>query len=353
MGEKWLKIEDVYLLNEYSKGKKEVITKHLGRTWATIQCRASKLGVKRIDTEIRGRNVRIWDDVSITYLMTNYEMTNKDELIEYLGRSWSSIQNKAFLLNLKRDVSNADVNKLINGCNESYYWLGFIMADGHFSLSKQIQINLAKKDLEHLMKFADFVGYKGKINKPRININYSKINNWLLDTFNISNNKTYNPCNLNNLSGDKFFSFIIGFIDGDGTINKKGYLYIKCHKSWLDNLNKMVSFLTNGDFNKGRINVEGLALVQLTKIEHMKSIKEKSIILNLPILARKWSRVNETKYSKKELSLKNFNSCRDLFRQGFSVREVVEITKLSLSQVYKQKQLIMGCGDGFIYTNGA
>jgi hypothetical protein len=301
------------------------------------------LNIKRVDTEIRGRNVKIWDDDSIRYLITNYGNTNKDELIAYLGRGWSSIQNKAFLLDLKREVSNADVTKLINGSYESYYWLGFIMADGHFSLSKQIQINLAKKDLEHLIKFANFVEYKGKLNKPSISINYSKINNWLVETFNVSNNKTYNPCNIDNLSDDNLFSFIIGFIDGDGSINKKGYLYIKCHKSWLDNLNKMVSFLTNGDFNEGRINVEGLALVQLTKIEHMKRIKEKSIILNLPILTRKWSRVDETKYSKKEVSLNNFNSCRDLFKQGFSIREVVEITKLSLSQVYKQKKLIMGC----------
>lgn len=340
MNRNWLEIEDNYLISEYGKNKKEIITKHLDRTWMSIQSRASRLGIKKLETEICGRKSKIWDNESITYLITNYEKTDKGDLIINLGRSWSSIQNKAFLLDLKRDVANANATKLMNDSSEAYYWLGFIMADGHFNINKQLQINLAEKDLNHLKRFAEFVEYTSNLKKPSISIDYTKINNWLVDTFDISNNKTYNPCDLSKLKGDRLFSLCIGFIDGDGCISTNGNLTIKCHKSWLDNINKMVSFLTNGDYNEGRIDAEGLALVQLNKTEHMKVIKQKAIGLKLPMLERKWSRVKETKLSKKERSVKNMNECRELFNKGLSVKEVIEITKLSKSQVYKQKQLI-------------
>ena len=340
MNRNWSEIEDKYLINEYGKSKKEIITKYLGRSWMSIQSRASRLGVKKLETEICGRKAKIWDNESITYLVTNYEKTDKDELIITLDRSWSSIQNKAFLLDLKRDVANANVTKLMNDADEAYYWLGFIMADGHFHTNKQLQINLAEKDLNHLKRFAEFVEYTGELKKPSINIDYTKINNWLVDTFDISNNKTYNPCDLTKLTGDKMFSLCVGFIDGDGCISTNGNLRIKCHKSWLYNINKMVSFLCNGDYNEGRIDAEGLAIVQINKTEHMKAIKQKATDLKLPMLERKWSRVKETKLSKKERSIKNMIECRELFNKGLSVKEVIEITKLSKTQVYKQKQII-------------
>ena len=160
---------------------------------------------------------------------------------------------QAFLLGLKRDIPNANIINLMNESNEAYYWLGFIMADGHFNKNKQLQINLAKKDLNHLKKFARFIEFKGELKKPKISVGYTKINDWLIKNFNVTNNKTYNPCDLNNLTGDNLFSVCIGFIDGDGCISHNGVLRIKCHKSWLSNINKIASFLTNGDYKEGKI----------------------------------------------------------------------------------------------------
>lgn len=283
---------------------------------------------------------RKWTQTEIEYLIKNYSFEEKEKIRYELNRSWSSIQNKAFLLKIKRNLLNANSVKLTNETNEAYYWLGFIMADGHFNLNNQIQINLAQKDLEHLKKFAKFVEYNGEIEKPKISIGFSKIKDYLDNKFEISNNKTYAPCTLKKLSGDAFFSFIIGFIDGDGSIDTKGYLKIKCHKSWLNNLNEMVRFLSDDDFNEGIINSEGLASIRLTKIETMKKIKLKIIKLNLPVLTRKWDRVDFNKFSKTQRGVKNMNECRELFNKGLSVKEVIEITKLSKAQVYKQKQLI-------------
>ncbi len=285
---------------------------------------------------------RIWNELEIEYLSKNYKFGDKEEIKKVLNRSWSSIQNKAFLLKIKRNKLNSNSLKLTDETNEAYYWLGFIMADGHFNLNtNQIQINLAQKDLDHLKKFANFVEYNGELVKPKISISFSEIKSYLEDKFNLSNNKTYEPCTLKNLHGDAFFSFIIGFIDGDGTIDVKGYLKLKCHKSWLYNLNEMVKFLSDNDFNTGIINSEGLAYVSLTKIEIMKKIKRKIIDLGLPVLNRKWDRVNFDKFSKTQRSLKNMNECLELFNEGLSIKEIIKITGLSKSQVYKQRQLIL------------
>jgi len=339
MKTKWLNDDDEYLIKNYSTGDKNKLINDLNRGWCSIQSRASKLSLKRRKTTIKSNDVSIWDDSEIEYLSHNYPHLDKYEIMNYLNRGWSSIQNKAFLLGIKREVRISNSRKLKNGANESYYWLGFIMADGHFNdKTKQIQINLSEKDLPHLIKLSEYVEYKKKIILPRINVNYADINDWLVDTFNITSNKTYNPCLLSNLYNDDLFSFIIGFIDGDGTIDNEGYLRIKCHKSWLDNLNIMVNHLTNNDFKKGIINNEGLSFISITKIEIMKSIKKKILKLDLPVLNRKWDRVRLNKLSKQEITNNNTTKCYQLFDEKKTINEVIDLTKLSKSQVYLQKR---------------
>lgn len=339
MRKKWLKSEDDYLINNYSNSDKDEMSNKLNRSWISIQARAKRLSLKRKLTKIKGKNVLIWDKEEIQYLLDNYPNLEKDKIINHLNRGWSSIQNKAFLLNIKRDVRNSNSYKLINGSNESYYWLGFIIADGHFNdKSKQIQINLSEKDLHHLIKLSEYVEYKKKVESPRIVINYTDINDWLIENFNIKSNKTYNPCSLNKTYGDNLFSFIIGFIDGDGSIDKKGYLRIKCHKSWMDNLNFMISYLTENEVKQGYINSEGMSFISVTKIEIMKKIKQKIIDLGLPVLDRKWGRVKMSKFSKKEINKINSTICYDLFYEGKTINEVMSLTNLSKTQIYLQKK---------------
>lgn len=339
MNQKWSKEEDNYLITNYPNNKKELIQSVINRSWMSIQTRASRLGINRINIDINGKSNNIWNKKEIDYLESNYQKLEKDILKASLNRSWSSIQNKAFILKLKRDVANADSTNLINGSNEAYYWLGFIMADGHFNNNKQIQINLAIKDLDHLVKFAKFVDYKYELTKPNINIDYTLINEWLIDMFNIKHNKTYNPCVLNKINGDALFSLIIGFIDGDGSINKKGYLALTSHKAWLNNINFMLTEITNNGKYHCAINNSGLVVGIITRITTMKNIKLKAINLGLPILRRKWDRVRLDKLSKKEQNIKNLNDCVGLFEKGLSVKDIIEITKLSRAQIYKQKAL--------------
>ena len=109
MRNKWIKTEDDYLIANYPNKTKGELINYLDRTWLSIQSRASKLGIKRINIEINGRKADIWTDEQINYLKNNYKDENKNFIISYLNRTWSSIQNKAFLLDLKRCVENANV----------------------------------------------------------------------------------------------------------------------------------------------------------------------------------------------------------------------------------------------------
>lgn len=335
MRKSWSEQEDLYLKNNYGNNAKDLLIKNLNKSWSSIQSRAFKLKIKRNNIEIKGKNISIWSEKEIKLLKEIYPSEDKHKISKVLNRSWSAIQNKAFILKLKREIFNANSNKLINLTNESFYWLGFIMADGHFNKNNQIQINLALKDINHLNKFAKFVEYKKEIIKPSISISYKNIKYKLNELFNISSIKTYEPCNLNKLTGDIFFSFIIGFIDGDGTINKKGCLCITSHKSWLNNVDKMLYELTDNKRYNCKISNDGLVKGIITNVKTMKQIKQKALELNLPILKRKWDRIDLNKLSKQEKNTIIKNKCNILFEKGISLNEIKNLACVSKSTVYK------------------
>lgn len=108
----------------------------------------------------------------------------------------------------------------------SYYWAGFLAADGSVN-KKSLYLQLAEKDLDHLNKFkeiicnnAKIVKYKTKLNNKefisyRISIfNKSIINS--LKKFNIIQNKT-KTYSLPTLNENLIRHFIRGYFDGDGS----------------------------------------------------------------------------------------------------------------------------------------
>ena len=283
--------------------------------------------------------MEIWSKEECVYLKQMYGLLDKHTLTSVLNRSWPSIQNKAFLLKIKRET-NANSRKLISETNESYYWLGFLMADGHFNKNGQIQINLAEKDLKHLQKLGEFLEYKRKITKPHLSFSFTEIKEELESKFNVVNNKTYNPCNLQNISGDALFSFIIGFIDGDGSISKRGCLSIISHKNWLENICLMIKEISNDKYCSCKINKVGFSYATITNIETLKLIKRKIISLGLPVLQRKWERISFDKLSKNERFLNNSKIIEELTQQGLSTTEIIKKTGLSKSNIYKHKKTL-------------
>ena len=123
---------------------------------------------------------------------------------------------------------------------ETSYYAGFIAADGNIDKNnKKLTISLSSKDRKHLETFLEKIESDSKIYEYKTNgfdistivINSEKICSDLLKNFNITPKKslTYTPPTFNdNTLKD---SFIVGIIDGDGTIsftksNNKTRMYI-------------------------------------------------------------------------------------------------------------------------------
>lgn len=124
---------------------------------------------------------------------------------------------------------NSDIFENIDS-NEKAYWLGFLYADGYIS-NKETKIELALKeeDHEHLIKFAKFLEYTGKIEYKsktkayRISFRSKKMKNDLISKGCIPNkSKVLKFPTYEIVPKEHIKSFIRGYIDGDGYIGNDG-----------------------------------------------------------------------------------------------------------------------------------
>lgn len=133
------------------------------------------------------------------------------------------------------------MNILLENTPVTYYWLGFLMADGSFK-GYRLVLELGLLDSKHLQRFAKFIAYNKVIKNNRLAVMDTKPIKLLRKKFNIQNNKTIHPCNLTNIKDNNLFiSWAIGFMDGDGGIYRQTgredcQLKIKTHVSWKENL---------------------------------------------------------------------------------------------------------------------
>ena len=114
-----------------------------------------------------------WTNYEIEFLKNNYTLLDKYKLIKELSnRRWSAITRFANKMGLKRKgiYSKAySCEKLLEDTPESFYWMGFLIADSHISIkNNRIELSLAEQDLEHLYKYSKFINYRNniKLKKP-------------------------------------------------------------------------------------------------------------------------------------------------------------------------------------------
>ena len=204
--------------------------------------------------------------------------------------------------------------KLLDDTPEAYYWMGFLMADGCFHYNRLL-IGLAIKDENLLIKFLNFLSCDNNIHSDNIKTVLTIMDTYsvplLRQKFDINKRKTYNPPkNILWMEDDLLYSFIIGFIDGDGSILKQyrredPILRIKIHSNWLNILNDITKFISDKakvPVVLARINNQGYANVNLANHVLLKSIKNKVLELGLPYLKRKWSLIDINKINKMEKS---------------------------------------------------
>lgn len=280
------------------------------------------------------------------FLRETYSTQPRDFIVAGLGnRTWNSIQKKAWKLALSRDFNENEnsfkFDKILKFKPEDCYWIGFMLADGHISKHNNIQINLAVKDAGHLEKLQNYCGFPIIVDKDihrvraRISdvITIRKIKN----IFCWETNKTVIPPKIPILKMDQLFSIVIGFIDGDGAIDSRNGIRVKCSISWQNILNDFYFYLTG----KKREFSGDYAIMTVHNFLEVKNIKKKAISLGLPLMNRKWDRIDLKKITKYE----KFNHVLNLFNSGFSIKEIKNKTGYSNSLIYKvyktNKQIIL------------
>ena len=142
------------------------------------------------------------------------------------------------------------LNKLLEDTPEAYYWIGYLLADGHFYTDK-IKFTQNGEDKLSVEKFKNYVNGSCEVKYDKIldsaifSVMSKDIVPQIMRKFDIKSDKTYNPPHneiFENMDIDLLAYLFIGFVDGDGHIanlhNRPDYnLRIKVHSSWKDILN--------------------------------------------------------------------------------------------------------------------
>jgi len=174
--------------------------------------------------------------------------------------------------------------------------------------------------------------------------------NSLCKKFQITSRKTYVPCNISEIENDNFFiAWLIGFIDGDGSMDKRnGYIRIKIHNSWENNLNliaKRLDKILNFPIQECKINKKGYAILNLNNyfvINYLKLFCSKA---NLPVLSRKWDRIDLTKIHQKRNNKRQIEQILENLKDGISAgltfTELRKKYNIGVYKMYRYKKKLL------------
>jgi len=158
----WTVEETNFLKTNYQVLDRQLLILKLdNRSWNSIQSKVSALGLSN--------QYISWAEAELNFLRQNYSTASQDYLTTNLqNRKWESIRAKASVLGLDRiaTLRKANLSVLLEETPITYYWIGFLMADGGFT-ERRIQLGVAEKDLDHLEKFRKFVNSTNKIGKVK------------------------------------------------------------------------------------------------------------------------------------------------------------------------------------------
>jgi len=239
-------------------------------------------------------------------------------------------------------MKKCNLSKLLEETPLTYYWIGFLLADGHISNQTRLSVTLSLKDLEHLKKLQKFLQIENiRVEKQAsISAMDSKIIRKFCKKFKINSNKTKYPPDLSFIKNkDLIEALKIGFIDGDGCIDnqtgrKDCKLRIKCYKSWLNNLLSL--------FGNCYINNQGYAQTTITNSIILKELKNKALALNLPILSRKWDKIDINFTSRQEIGQLRILEVSKLLTQRKKNKEIAQYLNIgasAVSQIIKRNNL--------------
>lgn len=247
----------------------------------------------------------LWSAEEIHTLRELYETASWAELLSSLPtRGRGTIIQRAYLMKLRRKRGKRPGKKKgsllpLLECNaEARYWMGFLLADGHFSASR-LRVALSIQDKAHLTQLQKFLrGPSIHVERDgevcALSIMHTEAMNALRELWQIENRKTEKPPVFNHLTSEELKDVIVGFIDGDGCVSfQTGRNYtriaIKCHVAWLPILQLFSDTLHSGTSPKAHVTSEGYAIVNICQKQIVTELGERAS--TLPALRRKWDKV--------------------------------------------------------------
>lgn len=256
-----------------------------------------------------------WSATELERLKRMYPTALKDAILPaFPGRSWDSIKSQAKRLGvvLGRENYNSDATALLSESNSAHYWLGFLCADAHFD-DGTIVLELSSKDLPHLKRYCDFLGFSQDRIRFRtretfgaehqlaiVKVCHKEVVAQITSRLKIAGNKTKTPPDLSSLNDTQLLSFFLGFFDGDGTIcpRKVGgmNMCLAVDESWFDTLLVFRDLLTRLAINtscnvvryKNKVTGRTLSRWQTGSIQTFEKLRQAGERLQLPLMARKW-----------------------------------------------------------------
>jgi DNA-binding CsgD family transcriptional regulator len=240
---------------------------------------------------------------------------------------------------------------------ENCYWAGFIAADGSVD-NYALEIELSKKDENHLFLFKDFlesnaeIKYRTRENREycSIQIYSKKIVDDLKENFNIISNKSLILQPPNKIPEELIKSFIRGYFDGDGHVGWNIYNHcIKFHTcsgslkitEWI--LNNIKNYNNVGKRNI-RTRWDGLTSIEFSgllaigifnwlyedSIEKLR-LKRKFNLFNK--LVEKHNLRQKGLEFKKQNKKLFINSLLELYNKGNTYKEIAQKFNISLETV--------------------
>lgn len=167
------------------------------------------------------------------------EKKTGDEISKILGICRKTLYNylNKWGLNLSKNIGS-DIDDTVFDVidtEEKSYWLGFLYADGYVcSYNNQIELSLSSIDKNHVYKFANFLSEKN-LDKIKISLSSNKFERcrYIVGSKHLKDRLISLGCIPNKSKILKFpdinifqqpeliYSFIRGYVDGDGCLYKK------------------------------------------------------------------------------------------------------------------------------------
>lgn len=263
--------------------------------------------------------IRKFTEEELNFIKDNYEILSLKEIAEKLDRGYEVVKHKCQALKLskysigkhpncrggarKYEVNN-DFFSTPNSTNS--YWSGFIAADGYIKdlsdSNMSLSIMLAEKDVEHLENFKSEIsctsplwrGTSNGFNSCSLTIASTQICEDLKVNYNIVPRKTFLLSPPNITQEDLIDSYIVGYIDGDGSISmirkRHQFQILSTLKicEWIRDRFIQITNRTRGIYIYPKDNQYTLMSSGVTGdmiYNHYKNLK-------VPMLQRKWGKVN-------------------------------------------------------------